>query len=85
MIAARTYAKKAREWLLSNTWAVERITAADEREAGFIINKYVDTDYSYTDATSFALIERLGFDLAFVYNRQFAQYGILTPDGLDAT
>ncbi|TDA70273.1 MAG: PIN domain-containing protein [Clostridia bacterium] len=33
LLAARTYPARAREWLLANTWPVERITVADEEEA----------------------------------------------------
>lgn len=64
LLAARTYPAKAREWLLANTWPVERITVADEEEAFRIIKQYADKDYSYTDATSFALMRRLACDMA---------------------
>ncbi len=82
LIAARTYPGKAREWLLSNTWTVERVTAFDEKEAVSIIERYTDKNFSYTDATSFSLINRLGFDCAFTFDRHFEQYGIPTqrPD-----
>ncbi|MEW6772151.1 MAG: PIN domain-containing protein [Bacillota bacterium] len=82
LVAARTYPAKAREWLLGNTWPIERIAARDEKRAREIIEKYVDKDFSYTDATSFALMERLGFDIAFTYDRHFEQYGLATQKGL---
>ncbi|MGI6308722.1 MAG: type II toxin-antitoxin system VapC family toxin [Dethiobacteria bacterium] len=78
LIAARTYPGKAREWILTNTWTVERVTPADENEALKIIEKYADKDFSYTDATSFSMIKRLGLNLAFTFDRHFRQYGILT-------
>ncbi len=80
LLAARTYPGKAREWLLTNTWSVERVTLADEKEATKVIEKYSDKDFSYTDSTSFALIKRLGFDFAFTYDRHFEQYGIATQE-----
>lgn len=82
LIASRTYSGKAREWVLTNTWTVERVMSADEKEALKIIENYTDKDFSYTDATSFSLIKRLGFDLAFTFDRHFKQYGILTQDEL---
>jgi predicted nucleic acid-binding protein len=78
LIAARTYPGKAREWILANTWTVERVNPADENEALKIIEKYADKDFSYTDATSFSMIKRLGLNLAFTFDRHFRQYGILT-------
>ncbi|MGQ9512622.1 MAG: type II toxin-antitoxin system VapC family toxin [Thermodesulfitimonas sp.] len=82
LLAVRAYPAKAREWLLTNTWPVERVTGRDEKKARAIIEKYADKDFSYTDATSFALMERLGFDAAFTYDRHFEQYGIATQKRL---
>ncbi|MGE5577460.1 MAG: type II toxin-antitoxin system VapC family toxin [Syntrophothermus sp.] len=82
LIIARTYPSKAREWLLSNTWPVEAITYSDEKRARWLIEKYADKDFSYTDATSFALMERLEFDLAFTYDQHFRQYGLATQESL---
>jgi len=80
LLAARAYPGKAREWLLSNTWPIERISEEDEMEARRILETYADKDFSYTDATSFALMRRLDFDLAFTYDRHFKQYGLRTQD-----
>lgn len=82
LLASRAYPAKAREWLLTNTWPVERVSEEDEREARRILEKYADKDFSYTDATSFALMARLSFDLAFTYDRHFAQYGLRTQEDL---
>ena len=40
-----------------------------------IIFQYSDKDFSLTDATSFAVMERLRIGTAFSYDRHFAQYG----------
>jgi len=53
----------------------ERITEEDEERAIEIITKYSDKDFTYTDATSFALMERLGIRKAFTFDQHFAQYG----------
>jgi uncharacterized protein len=61
---------------------VERITAEDERRARDVIRRYTDKRYSYTDATSFVVMERLGITHAFAFDRNFTQYGrftVLTP------
>ncbi|MFN8531920.1 MAG: PIN domain-containing protein [Dehalococcoidia bacterium] len=52
-----------------------RVSAADERRAREILRRYTDKDFSYTDATSFAVMERLRIPAAFTYDRDFAQYG----------
>ena len=46
-----------------------------------IIRQYEDKSFSLTDATSFAVMERLRISYAFTFDRNFAQYGftILTP------
>lgn len=65
----------ARRWLLGNTWRVERVTELDENRAIEIIRTYIDKDFSYTDATSFAVMERLGIRRALTFDRHFEQFG----------
>jgi predicted nucleic acid-binding protein len=55
--------------------AVLRITEGDEARAREIIFQYDDKDFSYVDATSFAVMERLGIDEGFSFDRHFRQYG----------
>lgn len=62
--------------------ARRRVSEEDEKEARRILGKYVDKDFSYTDATTFALMARLSFDLAFTYDWHFAQYGLRTQEDL---
>ena len=54
---------------------IVRVSAADERRARAIIARYRDKDFSLTDATTFAAMERLGINRAFTLDRNFAQYG----------
>lgn len=82
LIASRAYPGKAREWLLANTRPVERVSEDDEKEARLIQEKYADKGLSYTDATSFALMARLSFDLAFTFDRHFSHYGLHTQERL---
>src|SRR3954447_22548071 len=52
-----------------------RVTVEDEQRARAIIGQYRDKDFSLTDATSFAVMERLGISSAFTFDRNFTQYG----------
>lgn len=54
-----------------------RVTAADEDRARTIIRQYTDKRFSYTDATSFAVMERLRLTQVFSFDRDFAQYGFI--------
>jgi predicted nucleic acid-binding protein len=53
---------------------------SDEIRAREIIDQYRDKDFSYTDATSFAVMERLGIHHAFSFDRHFKQYKFITLD-----
>lgn len=66
----------ARDWLLRQVWPVERVTPQDEGKAKEIIQRYTDKTFSYTDATSFAVMERLGIREAFAFDPHFRQYGL---------
>ena len=60
---------------------IERVSVADEQRAREILEQYDDKNFSLTDATSFAVMERLGITYAFTFDRNFTQYGltVLTP------
>jgi uncharacterized protein len=58
-----------------------RVTEEDEQRARAIIHQYTDKDFSLTDATSFAVMERLGINHAFTLDRHFAQFGwVVLPE-----
>lgn len=58
----------------SNT-VVIRVRASDEERAREILFRYEDKAFSYNDAISFAIMERLGIDVAFTFDSDFRQYG----------
>jgi uncharacterized protein len=58
----------------SNT-VVIRARAADEERAKQILFQYTDKEFSFADAISFAVMERLTIRLAFTFDRDFTQYG----------
>ena len=59
----------------SRVTTVVRATEDDEQRALAIVLQYVDKDFSFTDAISFAVMERLGISRAFSLDRHFAQFG----------
>lgn len=71
------------EWVDQSNLVVVRVTAADERRACVIIDAYDDKDFTLTDATSFAVMERFGMVEAFTFDRHFRQYGFAVF-GLDS-
>jgi uncharacterized protein len=55
--------------------AIERVTAADESAAIALIRAHRDKSYSFCDALSFVVMERLGIDAAIAFDSHFRQYG----------
>ena len=76
LLLSRLGAEMAREWLVKQVWPVERVNVQDENKAGAIIRRYTDKTFSYTDATSFAVMERLGLRESFAFDPHFQQYGL---------
>jgi uncharacterized protein len=54
---------------------IQRVTEADEDRAVAILRQYDDKTFSYTDATSFAVMERLKLRDVFTFDRHFEQFG----------
>ncbi len=48
-----------------------RVTSSDEERALEILRTYEDQDFSYVDATTFAVMERLNLTRAFAFDRHF--------------
>ena len=57
--------------LVTVLWITERV----ERDAWKIFEKQGDKDYSFTDCTSFALMEDEAIRNAFAFDHHFTQYG----------
>ena len=76
LLLSRLGAGIARDWLTKQIWPVEPITPADEKKAKEIIQHYTDKEFSFTDATSFTVMERLGVAAAFAFDAHFKQYGL---------
>ena len=76
LVLSRLGSGLARRWLFGNVWPIERITADDEVRARDILRRYDDKSFSYVDATSFSLMERLGIRQAFSFDPHLEQYGL---------
>lgn len=61
---------------------VIKITDEDISEAWRIFQKYDDKGFSFTDCTTFAVMERLKLSSVFAFDEHFRQYGkfIVHPD-----
>ena len=59
----------------TNLIRIETITEIDWDRGWKILEKYDDKKFSFTDCTSFALMERLKLKTAFSFDVHFTQYG----------
>jgi len=57
---------------------VERVRRDDEAAAMSLLRGHQDKTYSYCDALSFAVMERLGITAAIAFDRHFREYGRFT-------
>ncbi|TEU14152.1 MAG: PIN domain-containing protein [Anaerolineales bacterium] len=51
------------------------ITRADQQTAWQLFKRYSDKEFSFTDCTSFVVMERLGLTHAFAFDEHFSQTG----------
>lgn len=62
---------------------IVRVSEADEAEARAIIERYDDKNFSFTNATCFAVMRRLAIRRAFTLDRNFRQFGFETLPGIE--
>ena len=75
LLLARLGPEVARKWLAGIVWPIERVNEEDEAAAVDTVCAMKDKTYSYTDATSFAVMKRLGIERAAAFDRHFKQFG----------
>lgn len=75
LLLSKLGAEIARGWLKNNIWPVISVTETDEEMAKVIILGYTDKKFSFTDATTFAVMKRLQIDEAFSFDGHFTQFG----------
>lgn len=78
----RTVALRALYEIDRSAMQVVRVTEVDEQRAWEVLTQFGDKDFSLTDATSFAVMERLGIAYACTFDHHFAQFGltVLRPE-----
>ena len=77
LVRARTRHSLAAQFLRSLKTSgiiILRVTPAIEAEAERIFLRHADKDFSFTDCTSFALIEAKRLDAVLSFDRHFSQY-----------
>jgi uncharacterized protein len=69
--------------ILQSSTTIVRVSLRDEQQAQLIVFRYDDKNFSYTDASSFAVMERLRIGPAFTFDHNFEQYGreMVGPNG----
>lgn len=77
LILRRLGRDKAADWLTRTAYvSVVLQNEDDDDTARDIIARYDDKQFSYTDAVSFAIMDRLGISTAFAFDDDFRQYGL---------
>jgi uncharacterized protein len=71
----RHFAASALDRLYGSSIRIIRPTEGDETHARAIIHHYQDKEFSFADAVSFAVMERLHIRRAWSYDHHFGQYG----------
>jgi predicted nucleic acid-binding protein len=82
LMLSRVGAKETNELLFAvdrSRTLIVRANEGDEARAREIIRQYGDHGYSLTDATSFAVMDRLDLRRAFTFDDHFTRYGITIP------
>ncbi|HEX5164767.1 MAG TPA: PIN domain-containing protein [Thermomicrobiales bacterium] len=69
---ARTALTRLRD---SHDVSLVRVSVDDEQRAWEIIDRFTDKDFSFADASSFAVMECLGITHALSLDAHFVQYG----------
>lgn len=56
---------------------VEHVGRAEFMASWALFQRFPDKGWSFTDCSSFVLMNRLGVDAAFAFDRHFEQYGVV--------
>ncbi|MCD4655721.1 PIN domain-containing protein [bacterium] len=75
LILSRLGHNQARIWLQNFNFPITQVALDDQIAAQNIIIHHSDKDYSFTDATLFCLMRRLGIQTVFTFDHHFKQFG----------
>lgn len=81
LFRSRGHTDRGKDWVTQieqRRWDIVRVTRADVRVATDIFFSFADKDWSFTDCTCRALMERLGIQRAFAFDDHFRQFGTVT-------
>ena len=73
----RDLAARVLDGLYASSIRIIRPTERDETRARELIRQQSDKEYSFADAISFAVMERLHIRHAWTYDHHFSQYGFI--------
>lgn len=57
---------------------IVQVDPSIQKAAWDIFERYADKDFSFTDCTSFVVMQRGRIEVAFTFDRHFQQYGLKT-------
>ena len=77
---AQTFGSQLREQRIAR---LERVTPKDETAAWSIFERYRDKRFSFTDCTSFVLIDRLALPVCLAIDSDFRSFGLQCLPSLD--
>lgn len=81
LLRARGKSRRAvatgRRLLAGQTARIEWVGEQDFRAAFAVFEQFLDKEWSFTDCTSYAVIERLRLKKAFSFDKHFRQFGIV--------
>ena len=77
---AQTFGSQLREQRIAR---LERVTPKDEAAAWSIFERYRDKRFSFTDCTSFVLIDRLALPVCLAIDSDFRSFGLQCVPSLD--
>ncbi len=69
--------KIGKQFFAGHIAQIVRVTAQDEESAFRIFERFSDKGFSFTDCTSFIVMERLNISTACAFDIHFKQYGKL--------
>jgi predicted nucleic acid-binding protein len=76
LLLSRRLSSIARAWLGSIPATLVLEDASDHAAALQLLTRHADKDFSYADAVSFVMMERLGIPTAFTFDEHIRQYGV---------
>ncbi len=70
-------ADKLRKLLESKLIKLEFVSGSDFWKAKHVFETFLDKEWSFTDCTSKVVMERLGLQTAFAFDRDFSQFPVI--------